>query len=1381
MAAKKKKDSYGAFEWGRTGRQLISGLYEGTLANAANKDSWVPYIPALIPNVTSIPGTIKSFTGSGQKNLEGKGGKPFKGDNAVERLLNDAYTQSITAEKKGDELLGAGTPRNTAEYIARYGPLSFIKGPVGWASGAGKAGKVAKALSKLNKAPGIIRKPVKAAAEVLTPFRQTGLKTAVPLNVLGLGAGDVLKDRQQLDEEGHEYKGMIPKAVRAVTGSEEPMTEKEATQVAELDAVMMQDAYENGEATDEDVLDWQANTPTTEAQMESARDDMFWDKTKSAGTLVAGTLAALYAGGKFGKNVVAPHVAAREAAINDPNNFGKFKDPSEYGEHAPIDTEAGKPPKQPLEDVELTSTGQEPKFIGTEFETSDIGAVDKKIGSVFEATRPIVALADRAFGRNHAKKLGFKLDRLTNSSIQARFNDWVTTGRLPGTEMKTEKLAAWSRQYAKELSPEEQQRLGSALVSASSLDDFKNTGDRASLFKEIGGAPVTAAQLQMLVDNVKADPKLGKYFTQVQKFYDEKLQYEVQRGLMSPAEYAEMRKLRPNYVPLQSNLKQEAEYSPFSSRYSANKTEQAARATETHTGVPGHQGVVNPMSKLFEDFSDTIRKAETNEFRRDYLEQMAQSGLRNSKGDLVVRKLKAGASGENVHEVFTPTGIEKYDILDSQLAKSLNFSPRNAIRGLEEARQLYQNMTTGSLGTLRNLFSFAAAPIMDSMAASTLAGKSHGVGALNRMFVGGHVGGVRAAGDMILREMATKMRMRMIADNSWLRDGINSISGGKGAEAFTQMLEGMYKNSTLADMDQMGITSKAAWGAADPTHVMEGMQGAVPEYARNQAQRVIDDIDRSFGEKGGIDLMRGALLKSKNRWIQAKTLPIMRQYTGLLEAMHNGARYSAVRANKGKVKDLDEFISDMRRLSSDPAIHGSGKAAEVLTSANLFGPISLSTMAQVGKRAREDPINFLRNMTQTGGTAAAMFYLSQYYDQDARDAHNAKNSQQKASKLSLFGGAELPLDQLQRLLLATVMPITDQISGMNSGEWDDDFIGSMKRMIEGEGPARDEVSTKDSELRINEAIRANLPTSLAAMGMNYKPDGSVDWNWKPDYSSIPLAAGVLASQGVDPSMSALTGEMVGPKTQGISGFDPETDRPGSLMSATHDTMVRTLFGSAGAGLMDIGDDAYRTLNSEKPEDRKRIWDIVGDQWKEGAQKGAGIFKPLFGDRVQAKTAADTNYALLKDREKGIENALSVYTKDMRTDTFSGASTSHRSAGVARELDPSGIASRGDLDGTMAARIGTSAQQVTNELNAKKVKIKQISAQAETIKAATDKTQAEKNALLNDLTDDVKYQRMDMLRLVRRHEEHLSKILGRDFSFEDYNPEEWMEPYVKKQD
>lgn len=1363
--------------WARRAKQFGAGLHE--LVTADVNPEAGSYKPAFIPQIASIPAVVKSFMPSGQANMaKGKDKGPFSGDNAVERFLNESYKELDIAEKAGSELTGTTGVQNLDDLAWRYGISSLIRGPIGLAMGAGKAGKVgkiAKAVEKIGeKVPTYIKAPAKVVAEIATPFRQTKLKTAAPLNAGILGATDVLMDKG-VDSYGQEYDGSIPEIVQGLSGRDVAKgdTPEEQAAMQEIEQQVLDDAYEAGDISDEDVETY-INEPFTEAETEADIHSQGIEKAKDAGLWLAGSLAVL-AGGHGLSRIAKAHGAARLKAVHDPANMGKFKDPDEYGPNASIDVDAGVPTRSPVPEAQKhTALGEEPQFIGTKYEKSDIGLADRAIGGAFEKTRPITTMAERYLGRNMAKKMGFKLDALSNSSIQARFHDWLVTGRAPGTEMKTEKLAAWARTYATELDANEQKRVGDALVAASSLDDHKRTGARASLFEDKFGNPTSVADMQALVDSVKQDPKLGKYYNQIQKFYDEKLQYEVARGTMTKADYDEMRKNRPNYVPLQSNLQQQAPYSPFGQRYSANEESKLARNLDPETGVKGSEGVVNPMSMLFEDWSDAIRRAETNQFRNDFLERMHNAGARKTNGQLVVEKLRPNATHRNSHEVNTPTGMVKYGVNDSELAKSLHLSPRETVKGLEEARQMYQNFTTGAVATGRNLFGLAAAPIMDSMAASTLAGKSHKVGLANRLFAGGHIGGIRAAGDAMAREFAIKMRTHMIRENSWIKNFI----GEKGLDAFTTMLENHYKNTTLASMDQMGITSKAAWGSADPTHVMEGLQGVVPEYARQQAQRSIDDINEAL-DNDSIGAIRGRMSKIGNRWVQAKTLPFIRQYSALLESMHNGARYSAVRANKGKVKDLDEFISDMRRLSADPSIHGSSKAINYLASSNLYGPISLATMAQVGKRAREDPLNFLRQTTQTGMTAAAMFYLSQYYDQEARDAHAAKSPQQRANKLSLFGGAELPLDQLQRLVLGSVMPITDQISGMNTGEWNDDFLGSMKKMIEGRGPPVDEKTMKEEELRINEALRANMPTSLLAVGLNLKPDGSIGMDWKPDASSIPPLAGLAALLGLDPGMSTLTGEVVAPRTQEITGMDEGEARPDSLTSAFGETMIRTLFSSAGAGVLDVGNDAWRVLHDKDPDNDKRLGEIVRDQWKEGAQKGAGPLKGvLFGDRTQLKSAADTNYTLLKDREKGIEAAANVLERDYRTSTHTGASRS--GARIARELDPSGTASRTDIKGTEALRIGSSAKQIMQENIKSKDDITNISKVIASIKASTDKTQEQKNEAINPLVDEIKYRRMMILERVRRHEETISRDIGRPFSFEDYDPEEYMNPYVKQQ-
>ena len=1358
-------------QWLKDARQVGAGLHELVTADVDKRKGH--YKPAIIPQTIGIPAMVKSYMPSGQASTE-KTGKPFSGNNIAERVLNQAYEEMDVAREAGNELAGVSDPTNLKESLLRYGLPNLIRGPVGLLGTTSKGGKI---LKTLNKTPGIIRKPVKVAAELATPFRQTKLSTAVPLASAVHGTLDVIMDKGTT-ADGQEYDGTVPELVRGLTGRDNApvgSSKEEQAQLQELDQLMLNDAYEAGEITDEEIDAYIASPPSVED--EAATDSAVWnEKAKDAGIFLTAALGATVGHRRLGK-IAKTHLEARKAAINDPRNVGKFDDPDDYAETAPIDVDADVPERSVAPAGREASEG-EPQYVGTKWEGREHGLGDRAIGGAFEKTRPITTMADRFLGRNQAKKFGFRLDALTNSSIQARFSHWLRTGEAPGSNMRTESLGAWSRTFADELDGAEQLRVNDALVAASSLDDINRTGNHASLFEDKFGNRVNPRQMQQLVDSVKADPKLGKYFTQIQKFYDDKLRYEVDRGLISQADYAKMRAERPNYVPLKGNLQQEAPYSPFSMRYSANEDAKNARNLLPETGLKGSEGVANPLSMLFEQWSDTIRRAETNEFRREYLEKMSNAGARKKNGDLVVRKLRGDQTGRDVHEVQTPTGVVRYDVTDSQLASSLHLSPRETVKYLEEMRQMYQNFTTGAVATGRNLFGLVAAPIMDSMAASTLAGKSHKVGLANRLFAGGHIGGIRAAGDMIGREMATRMRMHMIRENSWLRDMLNKMPNG--AERFTTFLENHYKQSTLADMDRMGITSKSAWGSQDPTHVMEGLEGQVPEYARQQSQRVIDDINESLNDpNGGIGAIRGRMSKINKRWVQAKTMPFIRQYGGLLEAMHNGARYQAVRANKGRVRDLDEFISDMRRLSADPSIHGSSKAVNYLASANLYGPISLATLAQVGKRFREDPLNFGRNVVQTGATAAAMFYLSQYYDEEARAKHQAKTPQQRANKLTMFGGAELPLDQLQRLFLGGVMPITDQMSGMNTGEWDEGFIKSMQKMVEGEGPQMDEEAWKDWEMRFNEALRANMPSSLLAAGVNLKPEGGLPGiKYTGDASSIPPLQALMGVMGVDPGMSTLTGEVVGPKTQKITGLEADADRPESLVGSQQEVIMRTLFSSAGAGLLEIAEDAWRLLNDKDPDNDKRAMQMVTDQWKEGAQKGAGPLKPLFGDRAEGKSAADTNYALLKDRDKGIETANNFLTLDYKTGDYTSASRS--SARIGQPIDPSAMELRTDLAGTEMLHIGSMANRLYIDNNKAKEEIRQISKRIESIKAATNKTISEKNAEVNPLVDEVKYRRMLMLQSVREYEETISQDIGREFTFEDFNPEEYLRPFSPPQ-
>jgi hypothetical protein len=82
--------------------------------------------------------------------------------------------------------------------------------------------------------------------------------------------------------------------------------------------------------------------------------------------------------------------------------------------------------------------------------------------------------------------------------------DQFLTGRVVGSSKRTVKLAPIADAWGKELSPEEQNQVSDALLAASALDDFKNTGTLSSLNLARDGASATPVDLDNLVRDVRA-------------------------------------------------------------------------------------------------------------------------------------------------------------------------------------------------------------------------------------------------------------------------------------------------------------------------------------------------------------------------------------------------------------------------------------------------------------------------------------------------------------------------------------------------------------------------------------------------------------------------------------------------------------------------------------------------------------------------------------------------------------------------------------------------------------------------------------------------------------------------------------------------------------
>lgn len=1269
--------------WGKNDKGLhaVKQLVAGAVENTVANTS---ESGGYRPAIVDTPGAIAEIISQAT-------GTQFK-SKAARQFLENSLRRAQLGTERTNKTLGTHNPQNTDELALRVAGSLAVPAPKGAAAAKYIPKRVVAAAKAVPKA---VTLPAKVAAEVMMPLRQTSVKTAAPIAAGITGAIDVVTDGMVDPSTGQKYEGTLGDIIGV--DSDTPI--EEVAPHDEIDQLMLDTALETGDITDPDEL-LAAEITDEEVILGEEQDKLsrFEGAALAIGAAISGSVALKYAD---------DFLKARTGAATAPDNIGKFT--------------------------------------GKKFHSSRLKGKDKIVTELFEQDRPVRNMAEEHLGREYAEQWGFKADAMTNASIQSRVRSFFETGRAPGAPMRSTKLAPLAQAYAKELSPDEQKTVSDALLAASALDDYKQTGVLAAMTKDAAGNPIGPKQLEMLVQSVTTNPKLSKYYNSVQKSFDDLAKYRVMRGRDTMEGYRELRDKRPNYVPFNRNFDPDVPFSLVSQRYSANADQGlgASRNLEEAASVSGSTGIGNPFVSLFDEWANEIRRSELNELRADFLTKMEAAGAKNAKGRKIVEAVTPTTKDENVHTVRVGGRQMNYRVNDPEVARALHFSPRKSVHALEMMRQAQQNLTTGPLATLHNFFAITAAPVFDSMAASVLSGKGNKIGAANRAFIGGHVGALRYLWDDMRGNMARTLRDNVIRENSWLK----TMVGEKNLANLATQFENAYENSIKADLDAYGITSHTMHGSPDPSQLMLGMEEIAPDFARATQRALRDDIGDA-AVAGDLGPLRAALATSKSAFAQAKTNSIIRAYTSVMEAMHNGARYTAYAANKGKQPNLPKLVSDMRRLSADSSKHGASDALNIAVGANMYAPIAMQTMFELGRRFRESPSTMLMNTITTSSTAAALLYTSLAYDEEALQRHMAKTPSQKATSLSLFGGMELKLDPIMRLTLAPILPILDNLSGLNEGNFNPNFVEVMKNWLDGSAPDFDEKFEKDLELRVKKGLQDNYPISL---------------------SSFPIATGIVAAMGVDPGMSRMTGEAVLPRTQELTGMETDVRRPNALVSAQTENMISAIFSTAGRSTLQMADDAYRALKGGG--DNREAMERGLEAWKGHASRSAGILKPIFGEYPSVESASDINYELMKDREPGIEQAIKVYNADYRGEGLTGVTNKKAERLPVEENVP-----KPEIEGTQLAYISEMAQQLNNMfLNKNREVLGRLGKEVEAFGAQQRTTQKSRTLNINEINKERRYQRMMMLTQTEEYERQISERLGRTFTFEDFNPDEYLIP------
>jgi hypothetical protein len=501
---------------------------------------------------------------------------------------------------------------------------------------------------------------------------------------------------------------------------------------------------------------------------------------------------------------------------------------------------------------------------------------------------------------------------------------------------------------------------------------------------------------------------------------------------------------------------------------------------------------------------------------------------------------------------------------------------------------------------------------------------------------------------------------------------------------------------------------------------------------------------------------KAVLATTKSAYATANASRIARVYGSVIEALHNGVRYSVHAANKGGIKNLDEHISAVRRLSADSSQHGGNDLWNKAMGSLMYANLGVQSIYEIGRRAKEQPATFLLNMGTLISTMAALHYGALGSDPVAMEKHNGKTPSQKARSLTTFGGAEIPIDPATRLFTAALFPLYDRISGLSDGHYNPNFFKVMESWLEGDAPKYDEATQKEQSIGLSEAIESNNPLAP---------------------SSFPLANVAAASFGVDPGLSRVTDATALERHQQLTGLEDDTSRPDSLVSAHTENMLSALFSTTGRSVLQMTDDLYRGYN--KTGDIGRSLDTSLSRWRDNSAKSAGIFRPLlFGNYPSVESASDVNYQMLQDREPGIKQAVAVLNRDVKE----GNDVTGMNAFTARFLpEEQGVEPPPEVRGTELGYISSMASQLERQfLKPHRDVLASLGKEVEGYNAQYTTPINERNVNVNKINEERRYQRLTMLNNTRRYEEIISQKLGRPFTFKDFNPKDYLKPLAPAQ-
>lgn len=887
---------------------------------------------------------------------------------------------------------------------------------------------------------------------------------------------------------------------------------------------------------------------------------------------------------------------------------------------------------------------QDGDLVGTQYNPQKTGPVTNLVSGVVQSDQA-VRQALKKDAPTVAKPIMARLDLTAPASVNQKTVYTLNTGQFPDSTVDIGPIGPKLNAIATSLDEEELAMMSRGLMAKSALNTIRkatamgNPGNTFNIVQPMFN-DYTPLELKAFADIVDNDPKLRAAGDEIVKAYRGLADYQLEKGFISKETYDRWVKDNPDFVHLSASFANSgdsgflgaARPDNFGTTRTLDST--VSRSLEEGGGVQAG-AAADPFVELPKQIRATIRAVEQNSMRAETLQALdggAQYGVK-----------KVGGPGPKTTKVMINGKETYYEVPDDALRHALELSPaiaNNAVAATGRAvNQLFIQSTVGR--ALNPLFSLVSASY-EGTAAAISKQKGYHLGVINEALskvglnvgvldpTGGigsiPIGSIRYLWDSGIQQLANEMSQSLINGNHLLA---RLLPDAVTRQAFADRMMLAYEGSIKGMGQRDGVFSSHIFSHEDQQQALQGLEGIMPDfasYASDMAARMARD-----GNTTGLEKL---FSQAQNANVQVNSQWWARAFSTMSNAVRESVKYQGYASNVAKAVDKDSadvLASQTRRLGGDMGQRGDGnntKFGVVFNSIadwSTFVNTAIQPAAEIGKRMRDDPAGLLINMGSVMTGALMTQYLAAAMDPEVAQRIRDATDEQNASRIYFPGGLTIPMEQAFRVAWGPMVAVMNEITGLNDGQIDPNFINVFSRW------AQDGFDlSEETKFGMGEAAKAGFESANP-----FSP------------ANMPIVNAGAAAYGHDLGMSRYAGAPVLIKEP--SEFNAEERG----MSAKTEAIINALLG----GTISNGITAMMDFNAAMGNDVDlgQSMKVAMSRIEDKSASGNGPAESLiFKGYERVISPNDSANQLMYKKREGIDTASQVFRDELKYPGMSGA-------------------------------------------------------------------------------------------------------------------------------